>query len=490
MRRIQSIAGKVFSPEEREYRIITSLLCAKQGITVQGLAAKLFVNKNTIVGDISSVEGKIKAFGLVMTQNSRGGIEILGEEERIRNFFAYAYFIGQKHALITSSELRELLDCDWERIASLINTAEEKLAIQYSGTSKQELEVSIGFALKRSENDRCIYYSQEVVEKYRDKKEYDLIATMICSQKMSLSEGDTCFIVKLLMSAKIVCLVDIGDDWQESNEAKMLSKLIVQDSEEYLGTDLSNDFGFTNLLAIHMRVAIHRIRNGLLVENPLTEQIECEIAFIHEATKKIVSKYSKIIDVVFPEEEIAFIAMHIGAAYARNARGGFVQKKYLANGYKEHPKGRYTLKDIIPMEHTRFGVEINDWRQAVRAASEPLVRRGYCSPEYAASMIKAVEELGPYMVFIPGIAFVHSALENGVKQECISLINLKNEISFGDSQKAKVKTVVVFAARESSINMLTLLINILEKGSNLERLRRAASYEEIKDLRSNRKRNV
>jgi len=97
-------------------------------------------------------------------------------------------------------------------------------------------------------------------------------------------------------------------------------------------------------------------------------------------------------------------------------------------------------------------------------------------------MIKAVEELGPYMAFIPGIAMAHASPEAGVNKECISMINLKKEIELGDNHKARVKTIVVFAASESSTNILTSLVNILEKDDNIEKFKKAASYEEIKLL--------
>ncbi|MHB1394075.1 MAG: BglG family transcription antiterminator [Clostridia bacterium] len=572
MRMIQSFDCKVLSPEERVYLIMIYLICSDQGITIEGFTEKLYVNKNTILADLNTAEDKVKAFGLCMNKKSRFGIMLEGEEECIRNFFVYSHYEGLKNALITNDDLKKLLECDWDSIANAIKLMEENLDIRYSDTSSQELEMCIGYIIMRSQHNRHIDYSDEILNKYRKQKEFGLLLNNKYLDKTTLNESDICYILKLFMGAKIVYSIDIGDNMEESSEAKILSKQIIQDAEEYLGLDFSNDFAFINGLAIHLKVAVHRIRNGLFIENPLTEQIKYRITFIYEMTKKILAKHSKMIHITFPEEEVAFIAMHIGAAFEKSTQSGFMpkvlvicgsgyatagilstrlnimlpelrligpaniheavkiakdanidfvistvdfymegytvikvnplldvedlenikkniyihtyskQSKYLANRYKDHSINGNSIQDIIPIEHTRFNVETNDWRQAIKIASEPLAKRKYITLEYVSAMIKAVEELGPYMAFIPGIAMAHASPEAGVNQECISMINLKKEIELGDIHKAKVKTIVVFAARESSTNVLTSLVNILEKDDNIEKFKKAVSYEEIKLL--------
>lgn len=576
MRMIQSIDCKVLSPEERVYLITINLLCSVQGITIEGFAEKLFVNKNTILADLNIAEDKVKTFGLHMNKRSRFGIKLEGEEEFVRNFFVHSYYEGLKNALITNGDLKKLLECDWDRIANAIKFMEEKLDIRYSDTSGKELEMCIGYIIMRAQHNRHIDYNDEILNKYRAYKEYGLLLNNRYLDKVALNESDICYILKLFMGAKIVYSINIGDDLEESSEAKILSKQIVQDAEEYLGLDFSNDFTFINGLAIHLKVAVHRIRNGLFIENPLTEQIKYRITFIYEMTKKILSKHSKMLHITFPEEEVAFIAMHIGAAFEKSTQSGFMpkvlvicgsgyatagmlsarlnimlpelrligpaniheaanianeadidfvistvdfnmegrtvikvnplldvedlenikkniyihtyskQSKYLANRYKDHSINGNAIQDIIPIENTRFNVETTDWRQAIKIAAEPLTKRKYITLEYVSAIIKAVEELGPYMAFIPGIAMAHASPEAGVNQECISMINLKKEIELGDTHKAKVKTIVVFAARESSTNVLTSLVNILEKDDNIEKFKKAVSYEEIRLLKQTR----
>jgi len=454
MRMIQSLDCKVLSPGERVYLIIIYLICADPGITIERLAEKLYVNKNTILADLNTAEDKIKAFGLCMNKKSRFGIILEGEEECIRNFFVYSYYEGMKNALITNDDLKDLLKCDWDSITAAIKLMEENLDIRYSDSSGQELELCIGYIIMRSQHNRHIEYSDEILNKYRTKREFEMLLGNKYLDKTALNESDICYILKLFMGAKIVYSIDTGDYMEESSEAKILSKQIIQDAEEYLGLDFSNDFAFINGLAIHLKVAVHRIRSGLFIENPLTEQIKYRITFIYEMTKKILGKYSKIINITFPEEEIAFIAMHIGAAFEKSTQDGFMpkvlvicgsgyatagilrtrlnimlpelrligpaniheavriakeadidfvistvnfnmegctvirvnplldvedlenikkniyihtyskQSKYLANRYKDHSNNRHAIQDIIPIEHTRFNVETNDWRQA------------------------------------------------------------------------------------------------------------------------------
>ena len=51
----------------------------------------------------------------------------------------------------------------------------------------------------------------------------------------------------------------------------------------------------------------------------------------------------------------------------------------------------------IGIDNIRIGLKANNWKDAIRQASEPLVGSGAILGGYIDSMINSVKELGPYI---------------------------------------------------------------------------------------------
>ena len=92
-------------------------------------------------------------------------------------------------------------------------------------------------------------------------------------------------------------------------------------------------------------------------------------------------------------------------------------------------------------------------------------------------MIRVVETLGNYMVFIPEIAFVHAPPEN-VIDNGVSLLTLKEPLDFGVKNKVTIKAIVVLANKEESKSLVSL-VNILMRGNNVDKFKSATKYEDI-----------
>ena len=104
--------------------------------------------------------------------------------------------------------------------------------------------------------------------------------------------------------------------------------------------------------------------------------------------------------------------------------------EYLVSKYKGDKVS--SVAEIIKKSKAAFLYDADNWRDAIAEASKPLIKSGDIKEEYVDDMIKAIEDLGTYMVFIPEIAFVHASNKN-VVNNAVSMLTLKNEIYFGDN---------------------------------------------------------
>ena len=62
----------------------------------------------------------------------------------------------------------------------------------------------------------------------------------------------------------------------------------------------------------------------------------------------------------------------------------------------------------LPDAAVALGAAAADWRAAVAVVGAGLVATGAAKPEYTESMVRMIEEHGPYVVIAPGLALAHA----------------------------------------------------------------------------------
>ena len=141
------------------------------------------------------------------------------------------------------------------------------------------------------------------------------------------------------------------------------------------------------------------------------------------------------------------------------------------------------IKDLMNVNQFQMNVEVKDWREALTEAGRYLVESGKIEQGYVDNTIKAVEEMGPYIVIMPGVAFGHSRPDMTVHETCLHMIRLKKGIDFG-SVNDPVKFVVMFASKNDSehIEVLQEVAGMLMEPDNVKILLESNNIDEIKAL--------
>ena len=142
------------------------------------------------------------------------------------------------------------------------------------------------------------------------------------------------------------------------------------------------------------------------------------------------------------------------------------------------------MESLIEQRHIQLHAEAADWREAIRAAGDLLVASGCIATGYIESMIRAVEELGAYMVILPGFALAHAAPSPDVYQDAMSLITLRTPVCFGSAENDPVRVVLCLSCvdREAHIASLQRVAMILMEDDMVEKLADASSVAEIQAL--------
>lgn len=556
---------KVYSKEER-ITIITVLLTIFDKMTIEQLAEKLQVSKNTIVQDIRQADDFLSRHGITLLKRSYFGLSLKGDEEQIRNMLFNLYIKTESEGSLNILEiLKEHAVIDAGVSESLIRCMEHTMGIRFADESIGELESMILASLCR------IYHGFHVEDKKIGEDAPDEAYERAILKELkdfSLTEGDLQYFVMLLQSTRRMN----GELAQESTEDWTIIKateLLIRQFCCYLkiGCDIHSDI--RKQIMMHLKVAVFRLRNKIEIKNPLLEDIKFSHSFMYELTERLLKEQEEMLGVVFPESEIAYTTMYFEVLFQENfslnlspeillvCGGGTatavllkqrlqecfpelcVRKICRASDVEEeirkdrpdfiistvplnlekqqviqvnpllnppdidkikntisvlvynrknsylvhriHQTMKKGIRDLLREEYCQFDVETDDWREAIAVAAAPLIKDGLVEPSYVDEMVRTVQNLGNYMVFIPEIAFVHGKKDK-VRENCISLLKLKHAIDFGSKAKVDVKVIIVLGNVTENENLADL-VRILVQDGNMEKIKQISSYRELLSLR-------
>ncbi|RIY32313.1 PTS ascorbate-specific transporter subunit IIA [Psittacicella melopsittaci] len=124
------------------------------------------------------------------------------------------------------------------------------------------------------------------------------------------------------------------------------------------------------------------------------------------------------------------------------------------------------------------------WEQAVKIGTDLLEKSGAITPQYYQTIVKSVNELGPYFILCPGLAMPHARPEDGVNFTAFAIVTLSEPVEFSDGSQADVFFTLAGADATSHGYALTQLMQIIddedsEDGVDLSRFRNCTSVEEV-----------
>ena len=142
--------------------------------------------------------------------------------------------------------------------------------------------------------------------------------------------------------------------------------------------------------------------------------------------------------------------------------------------------------EVIFKKNIRVAVEVESWQCAIEAAGSILVQNNDIKEEYVEAMIEAVNKLGPYIVLSPGFALAHAEPSEYVLNNSMSLITLKNPVSFG-SVNDPVNVVLCLACTDNTSHIETLktVASKLIIDGTIERMAKCSTDVELYELINN-----
>lgn len=138
----------------------------------------------------------------------------------------------------------------------------------------------------------------------------------------------------------------------------------------------------------------------------------------------------------------------------------------------------------LPAENIQIVDSVRDWKQAITLSAQPLLAKGAITEDYIKAIFNSHQELGPYYVLAPGLAMPHTRPEQGAIKNGLSLLHIKQGVSFDADENDPIYVVIMLCALsgEEHINMITALAEIFSDDQRLAALLEASSMEAIQSV--------
>ncbi|SKC40959.1 BglG family transcription antiterminator [Maledivibacter halophilus] len=335
-----------FTPEERQSLIIGELLQRKEPTKLYYFSSSFKVSEGTISHDLDKIEDWFKRYELTLVRKPGLGVYLKGKEKAFRKAMINLLYENLSEDQIinvirksltsintnegrieinTRNRLMNLIDKEMIKIIEkTVHEAEGDLEYKLTDSSYAGLIVHLALAIQRIKNNENITMKDDLLKKLIDSHEF-IIAQRISNQiskflDIEIPQEEVGYITMHLKGSKMRNGA-YKDDVKGINEfiignfelTKLASEMI-KIAEEESGYSLKNDENLLVGLVTHFRPTIDRLKMNLDIRNPLLHKIKEMYPEIFKISKKCSEIINKRFNVIMPEAEIGFIAMHIGAA--------------------------------------------------------------------------------------------------------------------------------------------------------------------------------
>ncbi|WP_040486663.1 BglG family transcription antiterminator [Listeria grayi] len=345
---------------DRKSRILLELLKkSADGIDIYELADNLFISESTLKADIQQMKKEFTAKNIQIIFE-KDTVKLVGTERAKRR-----YMIS---LLYDESNLQEKLKASIQQMIGYISLAalQEMIRMVFAGHeirinqyTLNNIVLHYAISIERIRQGHIIK-KQTDNQDFQTKREYELakeIADKLAEEyAIDFSEGE--------LEQLALLFIGIQNETSANSKNKQLKEVVdekiitalhdvlKQVKKTYL-IELGDDQEFFNKLAIHVQSLYHRSKYDTFARNSSLLDLKTAYPLIYDISVYISSLIQEKLAIWFNEDEISFIALHIGS-FLGTQKNSIEQASLLlvANDYHD------LSENIVAKLENTFGEQI------------------------------------------------------------------------------------------------------------------------------------
>jgi mannitol operon transcriptional antiterminator len=334
-----------YSPEERQVIIISELFKGSGPAKLYNFTRILKVTEGTVSNDLDKVEEWLIRHHINLIRKPGLGVYIKAKEEDIRKAIVDLIFenIGEDRllALVRNnlpqavsengkaeveirSRLLNLMNVEVIRkLIALVRNLEKSIGYRLADNAYIGLIVHVALVVQRIRKNETIKINEKLMGDLKKGKEFSM-ARELCEEvaamfSIDIPEEEISYIAMHIKGSRNYEENHVDSKKVIGNfELVKLSKEVIKIAESETGRFLGHNERLLVGLVNHLGPALSRLKMNMEIRNPLLDEIKAYYSHLYKLGEKCSIPLEKFIGCKMPESEIAYIAMHLGAAIENN----------------------------------------------------------------------------------------------------------------------------------------------------------------------------
>lgn len=333
-----SVENRVLSDKERIKYVVLELLMSDIPLTIESISNKIFLSKNTIIKTLKDINKYLNEYKLELVKSTKGGFYIEGSEKRIRKL-QLSIFLDVLDSENILKILREKIEHenlndlilnfndfieieDMRKFSNYLISIQDKYNYFFTDVDFIKLIFYTAIMIKRWDKGKII---EKTTNSLKDTIEYnmakDLTSMIIESNPVNCEDGEINELAKYIIESKsfntINELKELSIEEVADKKTIEITQRLLKYVEEKINVDIKDDTQLFNGLLLHLKSAVARIQNNSQINNVYTDYIKVNFPFVYQVVEEAIKKMPDVFGTDVSDDEIAYIALHVHAAYER-----------------------------------------------------------------------------------------------------------------------------------------------------------------------------
>lgn len=309
------------APQGRLHSLVRELLETSAGIDLPRTAARLHVSEGTLEADLQRVRGLLEGSGLSLERSGPRAV-LVGEELAQRRLISRLAHEEMERGPFDVTAMRRAAGLDSAAADGLGPFAralpDELGALGYYVNELASAEVTLhaAIAADRAAQGRPL----ESTPRSAPQEQHRVAELLgrLCSEHfgLRLGPGDLQHLASLVLTRLVAPTGDGAQVPVDAYAEAAVRAAVSRAARDYL-VDLEDE-DFLRRLSLHVQNLVLRAREQAWSRNPMTRSLKSAYPMIFEVAVSIASDIAERLEIPLHDDEIAYIAMHVGGQLERS----------------------------------------------------------------------------------------------------------------------------------------------------------------------------
>lgn len=301
---------------ERVLELLIYFLTHPKAIKLDDIAENWFISRSTIQNDLIEVKETLEKYNLYLDKKPHYGMKLVGDEPSLRACLTdilWKFYIAEDQRSIARLKKTILNDIDLHYLEKILQNQFDRFELKISADKQIYLRYSCAISIAR------ITMGQELAT-----YQIDLLDQNILGAAAEIAKNFSYFLGEPLSKAELNYLAIQMAYCSRSDELLVLEEIkksahdliehILFYINEHYNYDIRDDEMLKKDLFIHVSSMLSRVKYQIHSVNPLLDQIKQFYPFTYDITLSALNNT----EFKLTEDEISYLAVHIGVALERN----------------------------------------------------------------------------------------------------------------------------------------------------------------------------